>query len=92
MNYKIVRPPLAADFELPVREDLLQLKPGDLVKVRIQVKNDTPERMWVELVQCNDPDTWSGRVDNDATQQDTLKVIPADTLVSFHPLDIIDVW
>lgn len=39
------RPPLAETFELPTREELLDVEPGDLVKLTF---NDR-ERMWTEF-------------------------------------------
>lgn len=88
-GYKVLRPPLAKTFQLPSHKELLKLKTGDLVKVIFQVGNDSPERMWVILKDCSDTDVWTGMVDNDADQPNTAKVLPADKVVSFHPLDII---
>lgn len=89
MEYKVLRPPLAETFELPNREELLRLKAGDSVKLRFQVGNDTPERMWVVLKDCSSTNEWTGLIDNDATQHETVKSLPAGILVRFHPLDII---
>ena len=43
---RIGRPPLARTFSLPTWDDLLDVEPGDLVKL---IFNDK-ERMWVEWV------------------------------------------
>ncbi len=91
MKYEVLRPPLIDTYELPSRGDLLKLKTGDLAKVVFQVGNDNPERMWVILEDCSKPDEWTGLLDNDATQSQTAKALPAGTLVKFHPLDIISV-
>ncbi len=91
MNYTILRPPLTSTYELPTRDELLALKPGDLAKVTFQVGDDEAERMWVILEDCSDIDTWTGRVDNDARQVNTANVLPAGKLVEFHPFDIIAV-
>jgi hypothetical protein len=90
-KYQIIRPPLARNFELPTREELLALEVGDHAKVTFQVGEDMPERMWVVLTDCSIPEEWSGTIDNDATQEHTAKVLPADKEVHFHPLDIIAV-
>lgn len=87
--YKILRPPLAADFELPTQRDLLQLKVGSSAKLIFQVGKDTPERMWVTLTDCSDADEWKGTIDNDAAQKATANALPADKEITFHPLDII---
>lgn len=88
-KYTILRPPLIASFELPTHQDLLELTAGDSAKLIFQVGNDKPERMWVKLTDCSDPNKWSGLVDTDAVQDETKKTLPADIEVSFHPLDII---
>lgn len=88
-QYVILRPPLHPDFDLPKRKKLLKLKPGDLVKLRFKVGSDDPERMWVILEKCTDSELWSGKIDNDSEQKETLRVLPAGKIVHFHPLDII---
>lgn len=88
-DYKIIRPPLAKSFELPKHKKLLKLKPNNLVKLIFQVGNDSPERMWVILVECSDMDEWTGIIDNDAGQSKTAQILPSGKLVKFHPLDII---
>ncbi|MDB5162991.1 MAG: hypothetical protein JWN28_598 [Candidatus Saccharibacteria bacterium] len=45
-DYAIIRPRLHADFELPTRQELLKLKPGDSVKLMFEVGNENIERMW----------------------------------------------
>lgn len=89
-DYKVFRPPLAHNYDLPTREELLNLKADDFAKVTFQVGSDGPERMWVILKDCSDSELWTGIIDNDATQEKTLEVLPAGVEVEFHPLDIID--
>lgn len=91
MNYKILRPPLAKTYELPTRAELLALKPGDVAKVTFQVGTDDAERMWVILTDCSNSEEWLGTIDNDALQPHTAEILSAETLVKFHPLDIIAV-
>ena len=87
--YKVLRPPLVASFELPTQEDLLKLKVGDSAKLIFRVETDKPERMWVVITDCTSPDEWKAKIDNDAMQPATAKVLPADKQISFHPLDIV---
>lgn len=89
MDYTVLRPPLTPTYELPTRNDLLRLKTGDLAKVTFQVGDDEAERMWVILENCSTTDKWTGKIDSDARQTSTAKVLPAGKLVEFHPLDII---
>lgn len=91
MDYVVLRPPLEETFELPSRDELLQLKAGDLAKVRFSVGSANPERMWVILQDISDSNVWTGKIDNDAAQDAVAKVLPAGRLVSFHPLDIVAV-
>ena len=85
-EYSIRRPPLSPTFDLPEREDLLRICPGDLVKL---VFNDA-ERMWVEVWDCCSPCKWTGSIKNNPVTED-CEMLEYDSLVEFHPLDIIDV-
>ena len=89
VNYTILRPPLTPTYELPTRDELLALKPGDLAKVTFRVANDDAERMWVILEDCSDIDKCTAKIDNDARQANTAKALPVGKLVEFHPFDII---
>jgi hypothetical protein len=91
-EYIIIRPRLHPNFELPTREDLLKLKPGDSVKLMFQVDDDNVERMWVTLSDTSSEDNWMGIIDNDAIQDLTTRVLPVDKAVNFHPLDIIAIY
>jgi hypothetical protein len=88
-EYVIVRPRLHPNFELPTRKELLKLKPGDSVKLMFQAGADDVERMWVLLTDTSGDDLWKGTIDNDAMQELTAQVLPAEKEISFHPLDII---
>jgi hypothetical protein len=91
-KYTVLRPPLTPSFEVPSREALLKLKKGDSVKVRFLVDSEHPERMWVKLNSTNDPEDWTGRIDNESEQKLTSVVLKPDTLVHFHPYDIIAIY
>ncbi len=44
------------------------------------------------LEDCSDPERWTGKIDNDARQINTARVLLAGKLVTFHPLEIISIW
>lgn len=92
MTYSIERPPLAATFELPTREELLSIKRGDLVKIMFRVENENIERMWVKVTSQQDIAEWTGLIDNDAVSEKTRTILPAGTEISFHPLDIVQIF
>jgi hypothetical protein len=91
-NVQIARPPLSAGFELPSREDLLVLRPGDWVKL-VFVADPSPdsdltaERMWVRLTRCDAIDEWVGLLDSAPVLVDLQ---PGDE-IRFHPFDIVDI-
>lgn len=91
MQYSILRPPLIASFELPTQQVLLSLKSGDHVKLIFKVGEESPERMWVKLTDCSNPDEWKGLIDSEAQQSATASELPVDKEVAFHPLDIIQI-
>lgn len=88
MSYLIKRPLLHSNFELPTREELLDLKVGDFVKlIFTDKKGKNGERMWVILTKINkEGDCYHGILDNKAVR---LR-IKLETKITFHPLDIID--
>jgi hypothetical protein len=92
MSYKVVRPRLSPDFDLPSRKRLLKLKKGDSVKLMFQVGQDDVERMWVTLSDTSEIDVWKGTVDNEALQLSTRSILTAGREVEFHPLDIISIY
>ena len=85
-SISIERPPLANTFELPTREELLEVEPGDLVKLTF---NDR-ERIWVEVVECCAPRLWSGLLKNDPFTEE-CEGLEYGEQVAFHPLDVIAV-
>jgi len=84
IEYSIERPALARTYKLPDREELLEISPGDLVKL---VFNES-ERMWVEVVDCCSPTKWAGLIKNDPVSAECA-ALTYDLPVEFHPLDII---
>lgn len=90
MMYSVDRPPLHKRFYLPSRKDLLSLQEGDIVKIIFRTGCDV-ERMWLILKDCDDSDVWTGYLDNDPYGEDLAKAIKAGDIVSFHPLDIIQI-
>jgi hypothetical protein len=90
-RWRIIRPPLGTGFYLPSRVDLLNVKPGDDVKLLFQAGKDAPERMWVKVEECGDSDKWVGRLDNDPAQEYMASVLKFNDSISFHPLDVINI-
>lgn len=90
-QWRVIRPPLGPDFELPSREELLDVKPGDDVKLIFQAGDDAAERMWVLVKQCDDSDNWVGTLDNNPAQDFTASVLKYEQQIDFHPLDIINI-
>ncbi len=91
-KYEIIRSPLSEDFDLPSREELLKVMPGDMVKIMFKVGEDAVERMWVIVVQQQDISEWTGILDSDPVGEETKKVLHPGDEVLFHPLDIIKLW
>lgn len=91
LGYTIERPPLSPKFQLPTREELLQLKVGDLVKVMFRHPESGVERMWVIVTEQQDIAEWAGVLDNDPIEEEMAKVLKPGSIVKFHPLDIVDV-
>lgn len=89
MNYRIIRPPLSAKFEVPSREDLLKLKIGDLVKIMFQVDDEPTERMWVIITEQQDIAEWTGTLDNEPVGEKTKKVLKPGMVIKFHPYDVV---
>jgi hypothetical protein len=69
-----------------------QIPGNSYAKIIFQVGQDKPERMWVILDQLENPEQWRGKIDNEATQANTAKVLPAGKLVLFHPLDVVALY
>ena len=92
MKYKILRPPLHENFELPSREELLNVNLDQMVKIIFQVDEEIPERMWVRVVKQVSDSEWYGVLDNDPVGEQLKKTISAGDKVIFHPLDVIQIW
>lgn len=92
MNYKILRPPLHKNFELPAREVLLNIKLGYIVKIIFQSEYETPERMWVKVIEQISDSEWRGILDNDPEGEKLKKAIKAGDEVIFHPFDVIQIF
>lgn len=91
-KYRILRPPLHSNFELPTREELLGISLGQRIKIIFQADDETPERMWVEITDRDNDSEWSGLLDNDPVGKKLQTRIKAGEKVSFHPLDIIQIY
>lgn len=91
-QYTIIRPPLHTRFELPTREDLLKVRPGDIVKLVFQVGDETPERMWVQVLSTDDMHAWTGKTDNEPFGKTLATTLPCGKEITFHPLDIINIY
>jgi len=82
-NDVIRRPPLARTFDLPARDDLFGVAPGDHVQLLFTWK----ERMWVEVLDCCSVNRWTGLLRNSPFFGDGE--VEYGSPVEFHPLDVI---
>lgn len=82
-----LRPPLHENFEMPTRDELLEVAPGNVVKLIFDM-GDTAERMWVIVTNCSDNDEWHGVLDNEPFSTDGSEY---GMSVVFHPYDVIDI-
>jgi len=80
----IERPPLIDTFELPSREELLDVNVGDWVKLLFS--DDGVERMWVKVTNLGERQ-WVGTLDNIPLFVD----YKLGDVIKFHPLDVIAV-
>lgn len=92
VHYKILRPPLHKNFELPIKEILLNIKPDQVVKIIFQTDNEILERMWVKITKQINDSEWHGILDDDPVGEKLKKAIKAGDEVIFHPLDIIQIF
>jgi hypothetical protein len=92
VKYTIERPPLSPDFQLPTREELLNLKVGDLVKIMFRHPVSGVERMWVIIKKQQDIAEWTGVLDNNPLEEEMSKVLKSGDKVVFHPLDVIQIY
>lgn len=86
----VLRPPLAAAFDVPSREELLACRVGDQVKLIFDdgAEGLTPERMWVTLTNVDDIERWSGTLSD---QRMCLGSFQPGNAFDFHPYDVIDI-
>lgn len=87
-DYTIVRPPLVRTCELPPPERLLEVEPGDMVKLCFCETGQQGERMWVEVIECCHPRCWRGTLQN---SPDCIECLQIEDDITFHPLDVIDI-
>jgi len=87
-GYYICRPPILETFELPTREELLDIEPGDLVKL-IFGSNEVveTERMWVKVIKIVETYGY-GELDNEPILITSLSL---GDMVKFHLGDVIDI-
>lgn len=83
----VVIPPVVATFELPSRDELLSVRPGDDVKVMFAQAGRPIERMWVKVTSVMDGDEWTGMLDNEPVCVD----LECGMALSFHPLAVIGI-
>ena len=83
----ISMPPMTDGFDLPTREDLLNIRPGEHVKLILSPKSGKGlnERMWVILKKKVSDAIWIGVLDNNPL---ALPIRRGD-VVEFHPLAVI---
>lgn len=87
--WRIERPPLYETFEVPTREELLDVKIGDFVKVIFRDSQDFGERMWMLVTKCDEGDEWEGELNNHPVLMEAE--IACGDLVKFHPYDVISI-
>ena len=89
-KYSIRRPPILESFELPSREELLNIKPGDFVQLIFydgDGENNYGERMWVKVTKIEG--TYGvGKLENVPFVIESLKF---GDQVKFHLGDVIDI-
>lgn len=83
----IVVPPVLSTFDLPPRENLLRVKPGDVVKLMFGQKGRPMERMWVKVTSVMDGQDWTGILFNTPLNIE----LKHGMALEFHPLTVIDI-
>lgn len=76
-------------FQIPSREERLNLRPGDLAKVVFKPTNGRgpSERMWVKITEVPEPGKYVGTLDNDPTNSNLG--IRFKSTVEFEALHVI---
>lgn len=90
-KWKIVRPPLHQNFQVPTRRELLGVVRGDSVKLIFEDDEGSGERMWVTVTHCSNMEQWEGELDNDPLGVYTSPRLKYKTKLKFHPYNVIDI-
>ena len=85
-GYYICRPPILKTFELPTREELLNIEPGDLVKL-IFASDEVIEKeeMWVKVIKIVETYGY-GELNSKPVYITNLSL---DDLITFHLGDVV---
>ena len=83
----VERPPTCESFELPTREEILNLRVWDTVQLIFEEKGKVGERMWVKITDQWQPDMWVGILRDRPVSVD----MRYGQRVFFHPFDIINI-
>lgn len=87
MNYKILKPPIIASFELPTREELLSAEINGFCKLMFEDKKSKEiERMWIKITKINWKGKWKGTLSNTPLGIN----MKYGEKIEFWPLDTID--
>lgn len=90
-SWRIVRPPLHHNFQVPTRRELLGVTRGDSVKLIFEDDDGAGERMWVTVTNCSNMEKWEGILDNDPVGNYSKPELKYKTKLSFHPYNVIDI-
>ena len=87
-GYYIHRPPIRDTFELPTKEELLNIKSGDFVKL-IFASDEVveTERIWVKVIKLEETYGY-GELDNEPI---VITSLSQGDIVKFHLGDVIDI-
>jgi len=87
-GYYICRPPILKTFELPTREELLDIKPGDFVNL-IFASDEVvkKERLWVEVIKIVETYGYGKLSDNPVY----ITNLSPNDLITFHLSDVIKI-
>lgn len=88
LHMNTLRPPLHENFEMPTREEMLRIGPGDIVKL-ICDTGARVERMWVMVTNCPGMSEWHGVLLNEPFSTDGGEYGMA---LTFHPYDAIAIY
>jgi len=83
----VERPPACESFDLPSREEILNLRLFDVVQLIFEEEGCIGERMWVKIIDQWQPDMWVGIL-RDRPMNLNIRY---GQRVFFHPFDIINI-